>query len=54
MDEKNAMQLLDESFKFLSAIHVSGDDVDLMAAARQRLRAAYSQLNKKQEVENGG
>ena len=54
MDKKDTKQLLDESFKMLSLIHVSGDDVDLMAAVRTKLRTAYAQLNTQQEDKYGG
>ena len=32
---------IDQAFKFLSAIPVSGDGVELMAAVREHLRKAF-------------
>lgn len=32
---------LDQAFKLVSAVPVSGDGVDMMAAARESLRRAY-------------
>ncbi len=34
---------LDEAFRLFGAIAVSGESVDVMAAARDRLRRAYQQ-----------
>lgn len=42
------MKKLDEAFQLLSAISVSGDAVDVMAAARNKLRQVYAEL--KQQV----
>ena len=35
---------LDEIFQLVSAISVKGDSVDIMAAARSKLRNVYSEL----------
>lgn len=35
------MKEIDEAFKLLSAIHVAGDAVDVMAGVREHLRHAY-------------
>lgn len=35
-------KLLDEAFRLLSAIPVRGDQVEVMAAARAKLREVYS------------
>ena len=44
---------IDQAFKLLSAIQVSGDGVDVMAAARGHLRAAYN-LADRPEVDGYG
>lgn len=44
---------LDVIFQLVSSIPVSGNDVDVMAAARNKLRKVYTQL-KEQEMENDG
>ena len=46
--------LLDEAFKLISVIPVSGENVEIMATARAKLRAAYAELNKQEDTENGG
>jgi hypothetical protein len=52
--------LLDEAFKLISTIPVSQDNVEVMAAAKAKLRAAYAELNKQEELskqegtQNGG
>ena len=38
------MKKLDEAFKLLSTISVSGDAVDVMAAVRVKLRKVYNDL----------
>lgn len=38
---------LDAAFKLISALPVSGDGVDVMAAARERLRTAYKLVEEK-------
>lgn len=38
---KELQKEIDQAFKLLSAVPVSGDAVDMMAAARNHLRAAY-------------
>lgn len=43
---------LDRVLRLISIIPVSGDEVDVMAAARQELRTACAELKK--EVDNGG
>lgn len=45
---------LEEAFQILSAIPVSGENVEIMAAAKAKLRAAYAELNKQEDTENGG
>ena len=41
---EHLMNELDSAFKMISKIPVSGDNVDLMAAAREKLRHVYSAL----------
>lgn len=45
---------LDKAFKFVSAIPVSGDGVELMAAAREHLRNAFKLADSEKEEANGG
>lgn len=49
---KEIKQHLEEAFQLLSSIPVKGDAVDVMAAARANLRAAYHLLDKQPEPEN--
>ena len=49
---KETMKKLDEAFKLLSAIPVSGDAVDVMAAARNKLRQVYAELNQQEGEKN--
>lgn len=46
---------LDGAYKLLSAVPVSGDAVEVMAAARERLRAAYKLAGpeEREGVDNG-
>ena len=47
---------LDSAFRMISSIPVTGEHVDIMAAARNNLRKAYAEiekLNTKEETENG-
>lgn len=37
-------KLLDEAFALLCAIPVSGDSVELMAAAKEKMRNAYKSI----------
>lgn len=43
---KDLMKELDSAFRMLSSIPVSGEAVDLMAGARNKLRNIYSELKK--------
>ena len=45
---------LEEAFKLISCIPVSGENVEIMASAKAKLRSAYAELNKQEETENGG
>lgn len=46
---------LGEAFKLISAVPVDGENVDVMAAARERLRRAYQMAGEmEKEDENGG
>lgn len=45
---------LDQAWRMLSGIPVSGDGVDLMAEARERLRQAYQLAEETEEVEERG
>lgn len=47
-----AQKRLDQAFKWLSRVTVSGESVDCLAMARQELRAAYQVMEK--EDGNGG
>lgn len=44
---------LDQAFRWLSRVSVSGESVDCLAMARQELRAAYQTLNQEDKA-NGG
>ena len=44
MDNNLNLKKLDEAFRLLSLIPVSGDNVDRMALARQGLRDVYNDL----------
>ena len=46
---EKAKKELEQAFKFLSAIPVSGDAVEIMATAKEKLRKAYSLLERKEE-----
>ncbi len=45
---------LDRAFACLSAIPVSGDGVEIMAAAREHLRKAFQLAEPVKEEDNGG
>lgn len=47
----NILTRLDRVLRLISIIPVAGDEVDIMAAARQELRTACAELKK--EVDNG-
>ena len=49
---KKIKQHLEEAFQLVSSIPVKGDAVDVMAAARANLRAAYRLLGDQKEPEN--
>ncbi len=44
---------LDQAFRVLSAIPVSGDNVELMAMARESLRTAYHLAGGEEECPDG-
>lgn len=44
---------IDQAFKLASAIQVSGDAVDVMAAVRGHLRAAYGMAGEPEVSEDG-
>jgi hypothetical protein len=48
-----AQKHLDEAFRLLSTISVKGDDVESMAAAKSKLRVAYSLIEEKETEKNG-
>lgn len=41
---KDALKNIDQAYGLLSQLVVNGDNVDLLAGARQALRVAYTQL----------
>ena len=47
MDE--ILKDLDSVFRLISSVPVSGDSVDIMATARNKLRKAYAELTKLKE-----
>lgn len=49
---------IDEAFKLISCIPVSGENVEIMAAAKAKLRTVYAELSKRpadeqEDAENG-
>lgn len=46
---KEVLNELDSVFKMISRIPVTGDNVDLMAASREKLRRIYAMINKMDE-----
>lgn len=46
-------KILDKAFNTLSAIPVCGDQVELMAHARELLRTAYRQAGAKEDGSDG-
>lgn len=46
-----AQRLIDEAFKYISALPVSGDQVEIMAKARELLRQAYTEAGKPVKLE---
>lgn len=60
MDNKKMQSLLDRAFSLISRIPVSGENVEVMAAAKNDLRAAYRLLTdaesgeKESEVRDNG
>lgn len=46
-----AQRLIDEAFKFISALPVAGDQVEIMAKARELLRQAYVEAGKPVKLE---
>ena len=42
---------IDEAFKLISCIPVSGENVEIMAAAKAKLRTVYAELSKRPEDE---
>lgn len=50
MNDK-AIKHLEEAFRLISNIPVAGDNVEIMAAAKNELRAAYREL--KEEKSDG-
>lgn len=49
----NLQETLDKAFQALSAIPVAGDSVELMASAKESLRAAYRLAGAEREDANG-
>lgn len=52
-DQNDVQRELDRAFTLLAAIPVSGDGVELMAGARERLRAAYRLAGETEEAGDG-
>lgn len=49
---KDLMKDVDSAFRMISSIPVSGDAVDVVAAARAKLRGVYARLEEMQNKEN--
>lgn len=55
MTEQTELQkAIDQAFACVSAIPVSGDGVEIMAAAREHLRNAFKLAQPEKEADNGG
>ena len=50
---EDVKKLIDEAIMILSALSVSGDAVDMMAAAKSKLRKASGLLTPKEDKGNG-
>ena len=48
---KEVKKHLEEAFKLISSVTVKGDAVDVIAAARANLRAAYHLLDKQPDTD---
>ena len=48
------MKKIDEAFRLISSIAVKGNDVEVMALAKTRLREAYSAAENHGEEEHSG
>lgn len=46
---KNSIKHMEEAFKYLNNITVSGSNVDILALARQELRKAYQEVKNCEE-----
>lgn len=49
----DAQKEIDQAFKLISAIAVSGNGVDVIAAARNHLRTAYKLAGESEACKNG-
>ncbi|MCI9165614.1 MAG: hypothetical protein HFF64_06400 [Oscillospiraceae bacterium] len=52
-DQNDIQRELDRAFTLLAAIPVSGDGVELMAGAKERLRTAYRLAGEAEEAGDG-
>ena len=50
---RRAIKHMEEAFKYLNSITVSGANVDILALARQELRKAYQEVKDCEEPEEG-
>ena len=46
-------QHLEKAFNLIAAMRVSGDDQELAVAAKNELRAAFRELEKKEDTDDG-
>lgn len=46
-------KVIDTAFRLISSIPVSGDNVEIMASAKQNLRSAYAMAAEKEEPDGG-
>lgn len=51
---KEAQEHIQKALQMLSALSVSGDAVDVMAAVKAHLREAYQLIEPKKETEGNG
>lgn len=54
MEQKTARDHIEEAFRILSSLSVSGDAVDAVAAVRFALKSAYNALDSAEPENTGG
>lgn len=49
MDNKKAIKHIDDAFRLISGLTVSGENVDVVFMAKQELREAYKMLSEEEK-----